>query len=209
MMTFVNLNSPALVILPTHRVVHSLDSFSADHFRDSARAFFDVEEVYPSFDAPDAIAIFRESGRTGTTILAVTPNRAFLMHHPNPNAAQVFSGLSIRQQSLDVVQLHKVCWKTSCTSPKNRFAISKTSPTFATPPTLFRTWKQPSRQYRFLDESLPHGASPRHRLCRRSHAPEIHRLLPQAPQRIDGLCPRLAGCGSRSNSGEEGSASLP
>ena len=40
-------------------------------------------------------------------ILAVTATRAFLLHHPNPNAAQVFSGLSLRQQALDVVQLHK------------------------------------------------------------------------------------------------------
>ncbi len=108
MMTFVNMSSPALLILPTHRVVHSLASFSEENFRNSARAFFDIEEVDPSLDAPHCTAILRESGRAGTTILAVTPNRAFLLHHPNPNAAQVFNGLSIRQQSLDVVQLHKV-----------------------------------------------------------------------------------------------------
>jgi uncharacterized protein (DUF1015 family) len=108
MMTFVNMSSPALLILPTHRVVHSLASFSEENFRNSARAFFDIEEVDPSLDAPHCTAILRESGRAGTTILAVTPNRAFLLHHPNPNAAQVFNKLSIRQQSLDVVQLHKV-----------------------------------------------------------------------------------------------------
>jgi hypothetical protein len=34
---------------------------------------------------------------------------AFLLHHPNPSAAgQPFSGLSTRQQALDVVQLHKL-----------------------------------------------------------------------------------------------------
>ncbi|HWW13436.1 MAG TPA: DUF1015 domain-containing protein [Candidatus Dormibacteraeota bacterium] len=107
MMTFVNMNSPALLILPTHRLVHSLPEFSEESFRTSARAFFDVDEIDPNLDAPRATAILRESGRCGTTILAVTANRAFLLHHPNPNTPQVFAGLSLRQQALDVVQLHK------------------------------------------------------------------------------------------------------
>ena len=108
MMTFVNMNSSALLILPTHRVVHSLPSFSEDAFRNSARAFFDIDEVDVPLDAARATAILRQCGRAGTCILAVTANRAFLLHHPNPNASQVFAGVSIRQQSLDVVQLHKV-----------------------------------------------------------------------------------------------------
>ena len=107
MMTFVNMNSPALLILPTHRLVHSLPSFSEEDFRNGARAFFDIDEIDPGLDAPRATAILRESGRCGTTILAVTASRAFLLHHPNPNASQIFAGLSVRQQALDVVQLHK------------------------------------------------------------------------------------------------------
>jgi len=107
MMTFVNMNSPALRILPTHRVVYGLSSFSEDAFRNSARTYFDIDEVDPSLDAPRATAILRESGRAGTTILAVTANRAFLLHHPNPNTPQIFACLSLRQQALDVVQLHK------------------------------------------------------------------------------------------------------
>jgi uncharacterized protein (DUF1015 family) len=107
MMTFVNMNSPALRILPTHRVVYGLSSVSEDAFRQSARTYFDIDEVDPSLDAPRATAILRESGRAGTTILAVTANRAFLLHHPNPNTPQIFAGLSLRQQALDVVQLHK------------------------------------------------------------------------------------------------------
>ncbi len=51
MMTFVNMNDPGLLVLPTHRVVHSLESFSADRFRDSAKAFFEVEDVSPEIDA--------------------------------------------------------------------------------------------------------------------------------------------------------------
>jgi uncharacterized protein (DUF1015 family) len=107
MMTFVNMNSSALRILPTHRVVQGLTSFSEDDFRNSARAYFDVDEVDPSIEASGATAILRESGRCGTSILAVTANRAFLLHHPNPNKPEVFTGVSVRQQALDVVQLHK------------------------------------------------------------------------------------------------------
>lgn len=107
MMTFVDMNSPGLVILPTHRVVHGLTSFDEENFRKSARAFFDIDEIDPNLDAARATAMLRECGRAGTTLLAVTPTRAFFLHHPNPNAAQVFAGQSLRQQSLDVVQLHK------------------------------------------------------------------------------------------------------
>ena len=107
MMTFVNMNSPGLLILPTHRVVHGLASFSEEKFRSSARPFFDIDEVDAALDAPRATAILRESGRTGTSILAVTANRAFLLHHPDPNTPEVFAGFSLRQQALDVVQLHK------------------------------------------------------------------------------------------------------
>ncbi|MFZ0320918.1 MAG: DUF1015 domain-containing protein [Candidatus Sulfotelmatobacter sp.] len=112
MMTFVNMNSPALLILPTHRVVHRLPSFSEDAFRTSARAFFDIDEIDLPIDASRATAILHECGRTGTSLLAVTANRAFLLHHPNPSAPGIFGGLSIRQQSLDVVQLHKVLLET-------------------------------------------------------------------------------------------------
>ena len=107
-MTFINVNSPGLLILPTHRLVHGLASFSEEKFRSSARAFFDIDEVDATLDARSATAILRESGRAGTSILAVTANRAFLLHHPNPNTTeQVFAGFSLRQESLDVVQLHK------------------------------------------------------------------------------------------------------
>jgi uncharacterized protein (DUF1015 family) len=108
MMTFVNMNSPALCILPTHRFVHSLSSFSADAFRRAAHAFFDVDEAESTVNASGAAAILRESGRAGTTILAVTADRAFLLHHPVPDTTpDIFEGMSLRQQSLDVVQLHK------------------------------------------------------------------------------------------------------
>jgi uncharacterized protein (DUF1015 family) len=106
MMTFVNMDTPALVILPTHRVVHGLTSFSMDSFRESANSFFTVDEVDPSLDARRATAILREAAHTGTSLLAVAADRAFLLSRPKSPAA-AFDGVSLRQQGLDVVQLHK------------------------------------------------------------------------------------------------------
>jgi uncharacterized protein (DUF1015 family) len=107
MMTFINMNSPGMVILPTHRVVHGLRSFSAEAFRSAARACFNVEEVDPTIDAARATAILREAGHVGTAILAATTSQIWLLHTPKAPDS-LFPGLSLRQQSLDVVQLHKV-----------------------------------------------------------------------------------------------------
>jgi uncharacterized protein (DUF1015 family) len=107
MMTFINMDSPGLVILPTHRVVHGLESFSPDALRDRARSYFSVEEVDPSIDVTRAVAILRAAGKAGTALLGVTANRAFLFDTPRALASNLFQGLSLRQQSLDVIQLHK------------------------------------------------------------------------------------------------------
>jgi len=106
-MTFVNVNSPGLLILPTHRVVHSLASFSADDFQNASRALFAVEEIDPALDAARATSILRTKGEAGTALLAVAANRAFLLHKPKPEGSQFLAGLSEGQRSLDVVQLHK------------------------------------------------------------------------------------------------------
>ena len=109
-MAFVNMNSPGLLILPTHRVVHSLPSFSPDTFRDAAQANFDIEEVDPALDAGRYVAMLGKRANTGVTLLAVAQDRAFLLRSSQqrkPAAAEELSGLSVRQQQLDVVQLHK------------------------------------------------------------------------------------------------------
>lgn len=111
MMTFVNMNSEGLVILPTHRVVHGLASFSADEFLAGASRYFSVEEVDAAVDGPRASGLLRQAGRVGTALLAVTRERDFLLHTPRADKS-LFPGLSTRQQSLDVVQLHKVLLET-------------------------------------------------------------------------------------------------
>jgi uncharacterized protein (DUF1015 family) len=106
MMTFVNMDSPGLLILPTHRVVHSLDTFSMDDLRVRSGEYFSVEEADPGIDARRASVMLREAAHTGSALLAVSKDRAFLFSRPKAPAS-VFGNLSLRQQGLDVVQLHK------------------------------------------------------------------------------------------------------
>jgi len=106
-MTFINMDAPGLVILPTHRLVHSLTSFSSDRLMEGARDYFRVEEIDPSLEGVRAQDILRDAGRSGTALLAVTADRAFLLDKPKPAGSNIFAGLSQQQQGLDVVQLHR------------------------------------------------------------------------------------------------------
>ena len=107
MMTFINMDSSGIVILPTHRLVHGLASFSADALKAGARSHFRVEEVDPSPDSAGARTLLREAGHAGTAILGVTRGKAFLFDTPKSLGSPLLAGLSLRQQSLDVVLLHK------------------------------------------------------------------------------------------------------
>ena len=111
MMTFVNMNSEGLLILPTHRVVDNLPSFSAQSFVAGARKYFKVEVVDSKLDAGQSRGLLGQAGRAGTAILAVTPGGDFLLHSPRADAS-LFPGLSLRQQGLDVVQLHQIVLET-------------------------------------------------------------------------------------------------
>jgi uncharacterized protein (DUF1015 family) len=107
MMTFVDMDRPGLVILPTHRVVFGLPTSTLEQFPTAVRRFFNVEEVDPAVDAARATGILRQARHAGTALLAVTRDRAFLMHTPKTIGTAFFGDLSLRQQTLDVVQLHK------------------------------------------------------------------------------------------------------
>jgi uncharacterized protein (DUF1015 family) len=98
---------PGLLILPTHRLVFGLRSFSSTQFQTEAKKFFNLEEVDAGIDAARATAILQNAGRAGTALLAVTVGRAFLLHTPKAIGTPMFGKLSLSQQSLDVVQLHK------------------------------------------------------------------------------------------------------
>ncbi len=111
MMTFVNMEAPGITILPTHRVAYGLTGFNAREFAARAEEFFIVSEipVNPGDSVPDVQALLNRLGQShGVAFVAATRDGNFLLT-PRPEAiAPLISGLSQRQQQLDVTQLHKV-----------------------------------------------------------------------------------------------------
>ena len=108
MMTFVNMDSPGLVILPTHRVVFGLEKFSIFEMIAEVRDYFDVEDIGEISDVPAAVRRLAEAGTDRTAILAVTAHSTFLLRSRKGVQAERLKDLSPRQRALDVVQLHKL-----------------------------------------------------------------------------------------------------
>ena len=107
MMTFVNMDTPGLVILPTHRVVRGLAHFEPGEMVRAARTFFHVEDITSHFDPEHPTAALDEAGE-GTALVAVTRGNKFLLHAPADATHPALAGLSPMQAELDVVRLHKV-----------------------------------------------------------------------------------------------------
>ncbi|PYY10831.1 MAG: DUF1015 domain-containing protein [Acidobacteria bacterium] len=107
MMTFVNMDSPGLVILPTHRVVYGLANFDVPSFVKSARELYEVHEL-GVIDAPRAATLLADSGKKAVSFVAVTKQGSFLMAAKTGSEAHIPSDFSARQRKLDVVNLHSL-----------------------------------------------------------------------------------------------------
>jgi uncharacterized protein (DUF1015 family) len=111
MMTFVNMDAPGITILPTHRVAFGLTDFNGRDFAARAADYFTVTEIHPTLTShyPGAPALLQRLNDTpGVAFIAATRDGDFLLV-PKPEAvAPLLTGLSERQQALDVTQLHKV-----------------------------------------------------------------------------------------------------
>ena len=105
MMTFVNMDSDGLVILPTHRVVHSLASFDAAAFRKKAEEFFAVAALAPGDAQSYTATLTKESG---TAFAAVTRGGDFLMRAKPEAMAKALADVPERQRQLDLTQLHSI-----------------------------------------------------------------------------------------------------
>jgi uncharacterized protein (DUF1015 family) len=106
MMTLVNMDSRGLVILPTHRVVHSLADFDRAKFIERARKFFEVVPLTGTCE--QKMSRLHEAGHHGTTLLAASGDECFLMHAREGAAAEILKNIPPLQRQLDVVTLHKV-----------------------------------------------------------------------------------------------------
>ncbi len=105
MMTFVNMDSDGLVILPTHRVVHSLEGFDPAAFRAKAEEFFVVETLPPG-DAQSYLSAL--ANQTGTAFVAVTRSGDFLLRAKPEAMAKALADVPERQRQLDLTQLHSI-----------------------------------------------------------------------------------------------------
>jgi uncharacterized protein (DUF1015 family) len=114
MATFVPLESEGLLILPTHRVVHSLDHFDWNRFATATGAFFEWTPL--EFDDLGAVeasklqTILETSGREGPSFIAFAGEDRFallsLRHHAD--LSPWLSDLPAGLRSLDAVLLHRL-----------------------------------------------------------------------------------------------------
>ena len=105
MMTFVNMDSDGLVILPTHRVVHDLAGFDAGKFAQAASEFFEVKEL-PEASAQEYIETLKN--QTRTAFVAVTESGALLLTSKTDVINKLLAGIPDRQRKLDLTHLHSV-----------------------------------------------------------------------------------------------------
>jgi uncharacterized protein (DUF1015 family) len=110
MMTFVNMDSDGLVILPTHRVVHSLQGagpvgFDPVAFAMAAMEFFHVEAL-PESDAASYIHLLAR--QEGTAFIAVTQAGPLLLRARPDAVAAALHFLPERQRQLDLTALHSI-----------------------------------------------------------------------------------------------------
>ena len=105
MMSFVNMDSDGLVILPTHRVVHSLESFDPAAFVKAAEKFFTIEKLTVA-DASSYMETLAK--QTGTAFIAVTKGGDFLLKSKVEAIEKALAELPERQRQLDLSHLHSI-----------------------------------------------------------------------------------------------------
>ncbi len=105
MMSFVNMDSDGLVVLPTHRVVHSLAGFDPALFSKAAEQFFSLQPL-PETDAAAYIRTLKK--QEGTAFVAVTRSGVILLRSKPEAAALALAAVPERQRQLDLSHLHTI-----------------------------------------------------------------------------------------------------
>ena len=107
MMTMVNMHDPGLIILPTHRLLHSLSAFNPEQFLTRAGADFDVKPFSERSALYAAMDDMGASGRSafGFTALGVSGYRLLILRNASL-MNQLVSDRSEAWRRLDVTVLH-------------------------------------------------------------------------------------------------------
>jgi uncharacterized protein (DUF1015 family) len=107
MMTFVNMDSEGLVILPTHRVVFGLKDFAPSQFLEDARRYFEIEELGGA-ETGSILRRLAAEGTARTAFVAVTATARHLLKARPDAFAEALHTIPERQRQLDIVRLHAV-----------------------------------------------------------------------------------------------------
>jgi len=108
MMTLVRMESPGLVILPTHRIIHGLPTFDREQMLEAAGRFFEVERIDLRAENRSATTMLGEAGANGTAFVAVTRQGPYMLRAKKDAVREALNGVPHQQSQLDVVQLHKI-----------------------------------------------------------------------------------------------------
>ncbi|HWZ11869.1 MAG TPA: DUF1015 domain-containing protein [Acidobacteriaceae bacterium] len=107
MMTFVNMESEGMTILPTHRVVFGLHGFDEERFLVGAREFFTVEKLEQR-DPSQLMKLLAKAGVEATAFVAVMRNSTFLLVAREDTVNAALASQPARQRQLDIVRLHSL-----------------------------------------------------------------------------------------------------
>jgi uncharacterized protein (DUF1015 family) len=99
------MDSDGLVVLPTHRVVHSLENFDPAAFARAAEEFFTVEPLHGA-DSTSLIDTLKK--QKGVAFVAVTATGALLLKAKPEPVAAALANLPERQRQLDLSSLHSI-----------------------------------------------------------------------------------------------------
>jgi uncharacterized protein (DUF1015 family) len=105
MMTFVNMDSDGLVILPTHRVVHSLAGFDPTAFLATATEFFAISKLADN-DATSYMAAL--GAEKSPAFVAILTDGAYLLRSKPETCGPLLAALPERQRQLDLSYLHSI-----------------------------------------------------------------------------------------------------
>ncbi len=107
MMTFINMDDPGLLILPTHRIIHSIQGFKKEEFLENVKQLFDARQ----FESVEALKEYMEKNKDMHIFGVYFRKEGFwsLTLKKNVNLEKTITGKhSIEYKSLDVTILHSL-----------------------------------------------------------------------------------------------------
>jgi uncharacterized protein (DUF1015 family) len=107
MMTFVSMDEPGLVILPTHRLIFGLKGLDQPTMHKKLDAWCERSEILEQ-EPKKLMRHLSRAGEQSTVFVAITKSGNYLLRPKIEKCRDLLKDLSPRQQKLDVVQLHRV-----------------------------------------------------------------------------------------------------